>query len=111
MWKISPQARFLPLTSDGSATLINGTSDWVYEEELDVRDGFRWSPDSRHIAYWQFDTRGVGIFPLIYNLGAPREIVTGFPYPGLGHYPSVLDIRVSDSRDYKLVGACRRCGR
>ncbi len=81
-----------PLTSDGSATLINGTSDWVYEEELDVRDGFRWSPDSRHIAYWQFDTRGVGIFPLIYNLGAPHEIVTGFAYPGLGHYPSVLDI-------------------
>jgi dipeptidyl-peptidase 4 len=84
--------KILPLTSDGSATLINGTSDWVYEEELDVRDGFRWSPDSRHIAYWQFDTRGVGIFPLIYNLGAPHEIVTGFPYPGLGRYPSVLDI-------------------
>ena len=84
--------KILPLTTDGSATLINGTSDWVYEEELDVRDGFRWSPDSRHIAYWQFDTRGVGIFPLIYNLGAPREIVTGFPYPGLGHYPSILDI-------------------
>ena len=84
--------KILPLTSDGSATLINGTSDWVYEEELDVRDGFRWSPDSRHIAYWQFDTRGVGIFSLIYNLGAPREIVTGFPYPGLGQYPSILDI-------------------
>ena len=84
--------KILPLTSDGSATLINGTSDWVYEEELDVRDGFRWSPDSRHIAYWQFDTRGVGVFPLIYNLGAPREIVTGFPYPGLGQYPSILDI-------------------
>jgi dipeptidyl-peptidase 4 len=84
--------RILPLTSDGSATLIDGTSDWVYEEELDVRDGFRWSPDGRHIAYWQFDTRGVGIFPLVYNLGAPREIVTGFPYPGLGHYPSILDI-------------------
>jgi dipeptidyl-peptidase 4 len=84
--------KILPLTSDGSATLINGTSDWVYEEELDVRDGFRWSPDGRHIAYWQFDTRGVGIFSLIYNLGAPHEIVTGFSYPGLGGYPSILDI-------------------
>ena len=84
--------KILPLTSDGSATLINGTSDWVYEEELDVRDGFRWSPDGRHIAYWQFDTRGVGIFSLIYNLGAPHGIVTGFPYPGLGRYPSILDI-------------------
>jgi dipeptidyl-peptidase-4 len=84
--------KILPVTADGSATLINGTSDWVYEEELDIRDGFRWSPDGRHIAYWQFDTRGVGIFSLIYNLGRPHEIVTGFPYPGLGRYPSILDI-------------------
>jgi dipeptidyl-peptidase 4 len=84
--------KILPLTNDGSATTINGTSDWVYEEELDVRDGFRWSPDGRHIAYWQFDTRGVAIFRLIYNLGEPHEIVTGFPYPGLGRYPSILDI-------------------
>jgi dipeptidyl-peptidase-4 len=82
----------LPVTTDGSPTLINGTSDWVYEEELDIRDGFRWSPDGRHIAYWQFDTRGVGIVSLIYNLGRPHEIVTGFPYPGLGRYPSILDI-------------------
>src|SRR6202046_2064458 len=84
--------KILPLTSDGSAALINGTSGWVYEEELDVRDAFRWSPDGRHIAYWQFDTSGVGIFKLLYNLGAPKEIVTGFPYPGLGAYPSVLNI-------------------
>src|SRR5580693_3754333 len=84
--------RITQLTHDGSQTIINGTSDWVYEEELDVRDAFRWSPDGRRIAYWQFDTGGVGIFKLLYNLGAPKEIVTGFPYPGLGVYPSVLDI-------------------
>ena len=35
------------LTSDGGPTSINGTSDWVYEEEFDLRDGFRWSPDGR----------------------------------------------------------------
>jgi dipeptidyl-peptidase 4 len=80
------------LTHDGSQTIINGTSDWVYEEELDIRDAFRWSPDGRRIAYWQFDTSSVGIFKLLYNLGAPREIVTGFPYPGLGAYPSILNI-------------------
>ena len=39
--------RITPLTTNGSATLINGTSDWVYEEELDLRDGFFWSPDSK----------------------------------------------------------------
>jgi len=80
------------LTHDGSQTIINGTSDWVYEEELDVRDAFRWSPDGLRIAYLQFDSDGVGIFKLLYNLGAPKEIVTGFPYPGLGSYPTVLNI-------------------
>jgi dipeptidyl-peptidase-4 len=80
------------LTNDGSDSMVNGTSDWVYEEELGLRDGFRWSPDSRQIAYWQSDTRGVGVFTLSYNLGAPGEIVTGFPYPGTGRYPSRLDI-------------------
>jgi dipeptidyl-peptidase 4 len=82
------------VTSDGSENIINGTSDWVYEEELDVRDGFRWSPDGSKIAYWQFDTSDVGIFKLIYNLGKPREIVTGFPYPGLGVYPTVLNVPI-----------------
>ena len=82
----------LQLTRDGSDTTINGTSDWVYEEELSLRDGFRWSPDGKSIAYWQFDTTGVGIFPLLYNLGAPKQIVNSLPYPGNGSYPSRLDI-------------------
>jgi dipeptidyl-peptidase 4 len=82
----------IQLTRDGSSTIINGTSDWVYEEELALRDCFRWSPDGRKIAYWQFDTSNVGIFTLIYNLGPPREVVAGFPYPGLGVYPSLLNI-------------------
>ncbi|HEX8878735.1 MAG TPA: DPP IV N-terminal domain-containing protein [Candidatus Acidoferrum sp.] len=80
------------LTHDGSDTTINGTSDWVNEEEFDIRDGFAWSPDSRAIAFWQFDITGVGKYTLIYNLGAPRgEIVTGIPYPGLGPYPQTLE--------------------
>jgi dipeptidyl-peptidase-4 len=41
------------LTNNGSETLINGTFDWVYEEELQLRKGFHWSPDSKHLAYWQ----------------------------------------------------------
>ena len=40
-----PTGAITRLTSDGSDTLINGTFDWVYEEELGLRDGFRWSPD------------------------------------------------------------------
>ena len=65
------------LTTDGSETTINGTSDWVYEEEFDVRDGFRWSGDGRSIAYFQFDTRPVREFSMINDLGGGfREPIT-----------------------------------
>ena len=49
-----------PLTSDGSATTINGTSDWVYEEEFGLRDAFRWSPDGKRVAFWNFDAHRAG---------------------------------------------------
>ncbi|HEV2732968.1 MAG TPA: DPP IV N-terminal domain-containing protein, partial [Terriglobales bacterium] len=79
------------LTQDGSDTIVNGTSDWVNEEEFDIRDGFEWSPDSHAIAFWQFNTSGVQDYTLIYDLGAPRgEIVTGIPYPNTGVYPQTL---------------------
>jgi len=87
------------LTRDGSETVINGTSDWVNEEEFGIRDGFAWSPDSRAIAFWQFNTSGVRNYTLIYDLGEPRgEIVTGIPYPNTGPYPQTLQY------PYPLVG-------
>ena len=61
------------LTADGSEKIINGTSDWVYEEEFDLRDAFRWSPDGKRIAYWQFDTSQVKTFALIHDSGAPHQ--------------------------------------
>ena len=76
--------RVTALTSSGSDTIINGTSDWVYEEELGVRDGFRWSPDGRRIAYWQFDTSGVGIFTLLNNTDTLYPVATRIPYPKPG---------------------------
>jgi dipeptidyl-peptidase-4 len=54
------------LTRDGSRTTINGTFDWVYEEELGLQDGWRWSPDGQAIAYWQLDATGVEDF-VLYN--------------------------------------------
>jgi dipeptidyl-peptidase-4 len=54
------------LTKDGSRTTINGTFDWVYEEELSLQDGWRWSPDGQSIAYWQLDATGVRDF-VLYN--------------------------------------------
>jgi dipeptidyl-peptidase-4 len=87
-----PAGNITQLTPDGSGTIINGTSDWVYEEEFDVRDGFRWSPDGRRIAYWQFDTSGVRDFPLIYSTGGPHQVVTHLPYPEFGIYPLLQHI-------------------
>jgi len=80
------------LTTDGSEKIINGTSDWVYEEEFSVRDGFRWSPDGKRIAYWQFNTSKVRTFALIYDSGAPYRVLTGIPYPEFGVYPTVRQI-------------------
>src|SRR6266704_354799 len=52
------------LTSDGGENVINGTSDWVYEEELDLRDAFRWSPDGKRIAFWRLDQSAIRPFYL-----------------------------------------------
>ncbi len=86
--------RVTQLTRDGSETTINGTSDWVYEEELGVRDGFRWSPDGRSIAYWQFDSTGVGIFSLINNTDSLYPAITRIPYPKAGTTNSAVRIGV-----------------
>jgi dipeptidyl-peptidase-4 len=74
----------IQLTHDGSSRIINGTFDWVYEEELDCRDGFRWSPDSKTIAYWQSDTKGTGVFYLINNIDSLYSKPVAFPYPKAG---------------------------
>lgn len=85
------------ITSDGNKDIINGTFDWVYEEELDCRDGFRWSPDGKNIAYWQSDTRGVGTFYLINNLDSIYSKPIPLPYPKVGHTLSAVKIGVVSS--------------
>lgn len=55
------------LTFDGDGNIINGTFDWVYEEEFGCRDGFRWSPKSDLIAFWQLDASEIGTFYMINN--------------------------------------------
>jgi dipeptidyl-peptidase-4 len=82
------------LTSDGSETTINGTSDWVYEEELGVRDAFQWSPDGAAIAFWQFDSTGVQVFTLINDTDALYPTLTRIPYPKAGTTNSAVRIGV-----------------
>ncbi len=76
--------KITPLTSDGSRTNINGTFDWVYEEELDLRDGWRWSPDGKSIAYWQLDAEGVRDFYLINDTDELYSKIIPIQYPKAG---------------------------
>ena len=68
---LSGDSKITKLTTDGSRYIVNGTFDWVYEEELFCRDGFRWSPDSKQIAYWQLNSEGVKEMLLLNNTCGP----------------------------------------
>eukprot|EP01051_Picozoa_sp_SAG22_P009414 SAG22_NODE_784_length_7228_cov_10.581620_5_plen_514_part_00 len=69
----------------GMAPTINGNFDWVYEEELSVKDGWRWSPDGRKISYWQLQTEKVQWYSLYDTTSqAPYSKVTTYPYPKVG---------------------------
>lgn len=82
------------LTTDGSLRLINGTFDWVYEEEFDCRDGFRWSPDGKNIAYWQIDARTIKNYLMINNTDSLYPFTTPVEYPVVGQDPSNCKIGV-----------------
>jgi len=86
--------RITQLTRDGSRRIINGTFDWVYEEELDLRDGWRWSPDGRSIAYWQLDTDGVPDYYLINNTDSLYPKITTIQYPVAGQTNSAARVGV-----------------
>lgn len=76
------------LTNDGTRKLINGTFDWVYEEEFGCRDGFRWSPDSRQIAYWQIDATKIRDYYMLNTTDSVYSRVIPVEYPKVGEDPS-----------------------
>jgi len=82
------------LTTDGTQTLINGTFDWAYEEEFDCRDGFRWSPDSRSIAYWQINAANTKKYLMLNTTDSIYPYVVPVEYPVAGENPSACKIGV-----------------
>ena len=84
------------LTTDGSqGGIINGTFDWVYEEEFGVQDGWRWSPDGERIAFFKLDESDTRSFPLVNNTPRYPE-VTSFRYPKAGEVNSEIKVGVVD---------------
>ena len=94
--------KITPLTSDGGKTRINGTSDWVNEEELDLRNCFRWSPDGRHLLFWQFDTTGVAEFHLVDTVVSKSPQITSFAYPKVGEKNSATRLGVIPAEGGKV---------
>jgi dipeptidyl-peptidase 4 len=90
-----------PLTKDGTTDIINGTFDWAYEEEFDCRDGFRWSPDSKKIAYWQMDAKNTKDYLMIDNTDSLYPFVRPVVYPIAGEPPSPFKIGVVALDDAK----------
>ncbi|WP_316842555.1 S9 family peptidase [Pedobacter gandavensis] len=84
------------LTTDGTDRMINGTFDWVYEEEFDCRDGFRWSPDGATIAYWQLDARNIRNFLMINNTDSIYSFNIPVEYPKVGQNPSACKVGIVD---------------
>ncbi|QBJ85426.1 S9 family peptidase [Chryseobacterium gleum] len=80
------------ITSDGTDGMINGTFDWVYEEEFGTQDGFRWSPDGNKIAYWKLDARGTKNFLMINNTDSLYSFTIPVEYPKAGENPSGCSI-------------------
>ncbi len=82
------------LTADGSRKLINGTFDWVYEEEFGCRDGFRFSPDGKQIAFWQVDATRIRDYYMLNTTDSNYSQVIPVEYPKVGEAPSPVRIGV-----------------
>jgi dipeptidyl-peptidase-4 len=101
------------LTTDGSDDIVNGTSDWVNEEELFLRNCIRWSPDSKSIAYWQFDQSGVSEYTLINDTDQQYPVTFKYKYPQPGTTNSavragIVSIAGGATRWIKLSGDPRQ---
>ena len=83
------------LTADGAEHIINGKFDWVYEEEFEISDGWQWSPDSRHIAFWRLDENRVPEYTLT-EWDSLHLTLIPMRYPKAGEPNSIVKIGVID---------------
>ncbi len=93
----------IQLTSDGTGDVINGTFDWVYEEEFGCRDGFRWNRSGGAIAFWQLDASSVGTFFMINNTDSVYSKIISVQYPKVGQPPSACRVGIISLPERKIA--------
>ena len=95
------------VTDDGKFnSIINGTSDWVYEEEFSLVEGFYWSPDGAKIAYYRFDESAVKEYNLQkWNKGQLYPEDYRYKYPKAGEVNSTVEVWIYDLTTKQKVKA------
>ena len=88
------------ITFDGNYQILNGITDWVYEEEFGFVRAFDWSPDSKQLVYMRFDESKVPLFSMdIFGSGL-YQFPYMFRYPKAGENNSSLDLYLVDTDSY-----------
>jgi dipeptidyl-peptidase-4 len=97
------QGTEVQVTGDGKQDeIINGTTDWVYEEEFKITKGFEWSPDSKKIAYYRFDESKVPEFTMT-EWGELYPKQTSFKYPKAGEPNSIVTVYIYDVNSQQSI--------
>lgn len=94
-------SRTTQLTFDGNYQIINGITDWVYEEEFGFVRAFDWSADSKELAYMRFDESKVPVFSMdIYGTDL-YQFPYMFRYPKAGEENATIELFVLDTQSFQ----------
>ncbi|MBD3288901.1 prolyl oligopeptidase family serine peptidase [candidate division KSB1 bacterium] len=90
------------LTTEGSEHILIGRFDYVYEEEFDLRTGFFWSPNSKHIAFYWLDESVEPVMPFV-NYMPLHNTVRYIPYAKPGDHNAIVKIAVVSLADGNIT--------
>lgn len=94
--------KVIQVTKDGRMNaIINGATDWVYEEEFTLAKGYQWSPDGRRIAFLRFDESAVREFTMTNYRNELYPQYETFKYPKVGEANSVVQVFIHDVKSRK----------
>lgn len=97
------QAKEIRITSDGQKNIIiNGATDWVYEEEFAFDRGYEWSPDGKKIAFYRFDESRVKQFSMDVFGGNLYPSQNTFKYPKAGEYNAIVSLMIYNTETKEL---------